>query len=146
MTSAPLHLVESDPFDLPEWLGERDVVWRPERGLRTGHLVPGHLYSPSDTSIEPVACDLVAVDEAYPVPVTGPEIRVRAHQVWKHGQVLLTLHEERLTLAVPGTEFSADLSLECLDRLALAVGASPDDYSALLRIGQRRGRGRRTTG
>lgn len=146
MTPAPADLVETDPFDLPEWLGEQDVVWRPDRGLRTGHLVPGQLFSPTDEHVVPLVCDLMAVDEAYPVPVTAPEARVRTHQMWKHGQVLLTMREERLTLAVPGTEFTADLALECLDRLALAVGASPDRFSALLRVGQRQRRGGRASG
>ncbi|QCX27555.1 hypothetical protein [Nocardioides jishulii] len=146
MTSALLHLVESDPFDLPEWLGESEVVWRPDRGLRTGHLVPGHLSSTGTHADAALPCDLLAVDEAYPVPVTTPDLRVRAHQVWKYGQVLLTTHDDRLTLAVPGTEFSADLALECLDRFALAVGASPERYSALLRIGQRPRRSGRVSG
>ena len=39
---APL-LVEVDPFDLPEWLGESDVVWSGGSGLRTAHLVEGAL-------------------------------------------------------------------------------------------------------
>lgn len=132
-TSGPLVLDEVDPFDLPEWLGEVDVVWSPERGLGTGHLVPGALTGPT-REFEAVACDLLAVDEAYPLPVTEPELRRRAHQLWKHGQVLLTSREGRLTLAVPGTTFTADRTLECLRRLALSVGASTQHYSALLRI------------
>lgn len=131
---APLALLEVDPFDLPEWLGEVDVVWSPDRGLATGHLVPGVLTSPQE-GVEHVPCDLLAVDEAYPFPVTEPDLRRRAHQVWQHGQVLLTAHQERLTLAVPGTSFTADRTLECLRRLALAVGAADERYSALLRIG-----------
>ena len=32
-------ITDVDPFDLPEWLGTHDVVWRADQGLRTGHLV-----------------------------------------------------------------------------------------------------------
>lgn len=136
-TEAPLHLTEVDPFDLPDWLGEDPVIWAPEHGLGTGHLVPGRLSTSPDLQHPPLACDLLAVDEAYPTAVTLPALRVRAHQVWKHGQVLLTTTGERLTLAVPGTFFTADRTLECLHRLSLAVGARSDQFSALLSIGSR---------
>ena len=40
-----------DPFDLPEWLGEADVTWTAETGLRSGHAVPGlsliHISEPT---------------------------------------------------------------------------------------------------
>lgn len=134
---APLQLVEVDPFELPDWLGEGPVVWAPEHGLTGGHLVAGQLRSPEEPGPAPVACDLLAVDEAYPTPVTDPELRARAHQVWKHGQVLLTMHEARLTLAAPGTSFTADRTLECLHRLSLAVGGRSEQFSALLSIGSR---------
>lgn len=137
----PLTLTEIDPFDLPEWLGEERVVWAPQDGLSTGHLVPGRLTASPGEAAAPapdsLPCDLLAVDEAYPTAVTEPDLRVRAHQVWKHGQVLLTTSQERLTLAVPGTSFTADRTLECLYRLALAVGARSDHFSALLSLGSR---------
>ncbi len=50
-----------------------------------------------------MACDLLAVDQAYPEPVADDDIRTRAHLAWRHGQVLLIEYEGRLTLAVPGT-------------------------------------------
>ena len=130
-------LIETDPFDLPEWLGACDVVWNPTEGLATGHLVTGHLTTLEATHHDSLACDLFAVDQAFPLPVADNAFRVRTHQVWQHGQVLLAMHRGRLTVAVPGTSFDADLALECLSRLALAVGASPDRFSALLRIGSR---------
>ena len=34
-------ITDVDPFDLPEWLGTREVVWRAEAGLSTGHHVRG---------------------------------------------------------------------------------------------------------
>lgn len=121
-----------DPFDLPDWLGVGEVTWQPEAGLRTGHHVAGHLITGGH---EPLPCDLLAVDEAYPAPVTDDGSRARAHQAWRHGQVLLGQYTGRMTLAVPGTGFDADRVLDALARLARAVGASADDWAARLRIG-----------
>jgi hypothetical protein len=80
------------------------------------------------------------VDEAYPRPVADDDTRTRSHQSWRHGQVLLLQCDGRLTLAVPGRDFTADRVLDALARLAMAVGASPDDYAALLRLGKDRDR------
>jgi len=124
-----------DPFDLPEWLGEGHVTWTPEAGIRVGHLVTGHLSADEHE----LACDLLAVDEAYPAPVADDETRTLAHQTWHHGEVLTVTRGGRLTLVVPGRDFTADLVLDALARLAKAVGASPDDFAALLRIGSDRG-------
>ena len=129
MESTPI--VDVDPFDLPDWLGIAEVVWHADQGLRTGHLVAGRLVSGSDV----LSCDLLAVDEAYPAPVTDDESRHRSHQSWRHGQVLLGHYAGRLTIAVPGTRFDAELVLDSLSRLARAVGGSPDNMAALLRIG-----------
>jgi len=120
-----------DPFDLPGWLGESPVTWRPDQGIRVGHLVTGMLHADDEW----LPCDLLAVDEAYPSPVADDEIRTRTHQAWRHGQVQLLEYDGRLTLTVPGRDFSADRVLDVLARLARAVGASPDDYAALLRLG-----------
>jgi hypothetical protein len=124
-----------DPFDLPEWLGEEDVTWSTESGLRRGFDVAGTLSSEGHPSMP---CDLLAVDEAYPVPVADERVRHDAHQAWRHGQVLVVEVDGRVTLAVPGTGFTADLVLDALGRLAKAVGASPDHYSVRLRIGSSR--------
>jgi len=128
-----------DPFDLPEWLGEADVTWAAESGVRRGHAVQGLLTSPGH---DPLGCDLLAVDPAYPAAVVDEVVRHDAHQAWRHGQVLTVSREGRLTLAVPGTGFTADLVLEAVGRLALAVGASVERYSVLLRIGAERANGR----
>ena len=130
--TAPDALEPVDPFDLPEWLGEVDVTWTAESGVRRGYAVPGTLTAPGQ---EPVACDLLAVDPAYPTAVASESVRHDAHQAWRHGQVLTVSRDGRLTLAVPGTGFTADLVLEAVGRLALAVGASVERYSVLLRIG-----------
>ncbi|CAA9375740.1 MAG: hypothetical protein AVDCRST_MAG60-485 [uncultured Nocardioides sp.] len=124
-------IIDVDPFDLPDWLGVSQVVWHADQGLRTGHLVAGRLVSGDEV----LACDLLAVDEAYPVPVTDDDSRHRAHQAWRHGQVLVGEYAERLTLAVPGTRFDAERVLDSLARLARAVGGSPENMAALLRIG-----------
>ena len=129
MESTPI--IDVDPFDLPEWLGVGQVVWHADAGLRSGHLVAGRLASDDDV----LACDLLAVDEAYPGPVTDDDSRLRAHQAWRHGQVLLGRYADRLVLAAPGTRFDADRVLDTLARLARAVGGSPDNMAALLRIG-----------
>lgn len=126
---------EVDPFDLPDWLGSADVLWTSEHGVRTGYLVPGQLSGGG----EPVPCDLMAIDEAHPAPVASDDVRTRAHLAWRHGQILLLERSDRLTLAVPGTRFSADLVLDALARLAKAVGAMPDAYSVQLQIGADRG-------
>ena len=124
-----------DPFDLPEWLGDADVVWESATGLRTSHVVTGVLLGGGQDRL---ACTLLAVDEAYPAPVVPDDVRSRAHQAWHDGQVLLVDRERTLTLAVPGRRFDADLVMEALVRLARAVGASPEEWGVLLRIGSAR--------
>ena len=132
-------ITDADPFDLPDWLGTHDVVWHAEAGLRTGHLVRGRLVAEESPDLE-LACDLLAVDEAYPEPVVDDASRLRVHQAWRHGQVVIgTLSvdgsDHRLVLAVPGTRFGPDLVLDALGRLARAVGAHAESYAALLRLG-----------
>ena len=137
-------ITDVDPFDLPEWLGTGDVVWRADAGLRTGHHVRGRLTAAGDAvdhAGEPaeIVCDLLAVDEAYPAPVVDDATRLHVHQAWRHGQVVIATMTEgpgtdRMVLAVPGTGFGPDLVLDALGRLARAVGAHADRYSALLRL------------
>ena len=128
-------ITDIDPFDLPDWLGTVDVVWRADVGLRTGHLVRGRLTaSGADGSPQEIACDLLAVDEAYPAPVVDDATRLRVHQAWRHGQVVIGEIDSRTVLAVPGTGFGPDLVLDALGRLARAVGACAERYAALLRL------------
>ena len=121
-----------DPFDLPDWLGEGEVTWTSDDVTRSGALVAGCLLGPNDARH---ACDLLAVDQAYPAPVVDDRIRTRAHQAWRHGQVLLVDRDGRATLAVPGTAFTADTVLDAVTRLAKAVGAPPASFSVRLRLG-----------
>lgn len=132
MSAAPPHPDEVDPFALPDWLGDAPVTWVPDAGIHTGHLVAGRLRADGRAELP---CDLLAVDEAYPVPVADDATRTHAHQAWRHGQVWLAAFEDRLTLVVPGRDFTADRVLEALGRLARAVGADPTRYAALLRLG-----------
>ena len=119
-----------DPFDLPDWLGEGDVTWTATTSVHAGHLVAGELAGAGGT----LGCDLLGVDQAFPVPVLDDDWRRQSHQAWTHGQVLLVEHDERLTLAVPGTGFTADRALEDLGRLAKAVGARPGSFLAAIRL------------
>lgn len=128
------HFDDVDPFELPDWLGTGEVTWAAEGGLQGAARVPGRLRGGEPGQQH--TCDLLAVDLAYPVPVAPDELRVRAHQSWQHGQVLLVGQAGRLVLAVPGTGFSADTVLETLARLALAVGADTARYAARLQIGR----------
>jgi hypothetical protein len=81
-----------------------------------------------------IACDLLAVDEAYPAPVVDDATRLRVHQAWRHGQVVIGEVDSRLVLAVPGTGFDPELVLDALGRLSRAVGAHAERYAALLRL------------
>jgi len=122
---------ESDPFDLPEWLGECEVTWESERGLATGHRVGGSLTADGHG---PLACDLLAVDDAYPEPVAADTVRVRAHQLWRHGEVLVASDADRLLLVVPGSLIDTEAAREAIGRLARAVGARPGSYAVRLRV------------
>lgn len=131
MTSGP-ELTAVDPFDLPDWLGEQDVTWSSVAGLHSGPAVAGVLTGADRPDL---ACDLLAVDSAYPAPVAGDDVRLACHQAWQHGEVHLVESGGRLTLAVPGSSFTADLALDAVGRLARAVGAAADRYAVRLRIG-----------
>lgn len=119
-----------DPFDLPDWLGTATVSWIAHSSVRDQHHVEGELAAGSDSTV----CDLLAVDQAFPQPVLNDECRQAAHQAWTHGQVLLLTYDGRLTVAVPGTSFTADRVLEAIGRLAKAVGVSPDRFAVTLHL------------
>jgi hypothetical protein len=119
-----------DPFDLPEWLGTGEVTWTARSSVHGGHHVDGELTG----SGEALACDLLGADQAFPVPVLVEDWRRQTHQAWTHGQVLLVAYDGRLTLAVPGTEFTADRVLEAIGRLAKAVGVRPGEFVVALRL------------
>lgn len=129
MTGAPV-VTGVDAFDLPDWLGTGEVTWTARTSVHGGHTVRGEL-SGEGGSLE---CDLLGTDQAFPAPVLDDDWRRQAHQAWTHGQVLLLEYDGRLTLAVPGTSFTADQALEAIGRLAKAVGVSPGNFVAALRL------------
>jgi hypothetical protein len=119
-----------DPFDLPEWLGTSEVTWVALSAVRGAARVQGRLEADG----RDLPCDLMAADLAYPEPLLDDRWRRQAHQAWTHGQVLLVEYDGRLTLAVPGTAYSADGALETVGRLAKAVGVPPGRYAVTLRL------------
>ena len=123
---------EQDPFDLPAWLGECEVTWQAARGLATGHRVSGELCGAGQDALP---CDLLAVDDAYPEPVTEDAFRVRVHQLWRHGEVLVAADGPCVLLAVPGSRIDTEQALQAIGRLARAVGARPGAYAVRLRVG-----------
>jgi len=124
-----------DPFDLADALGTGPVTWSATDGLTASARVRGSLSCDDRADEEATACDLLAVDDAYPAPVTDDATRARAHQAWRHGQVHLGSCEGRLTLLVPGTGFTAELAMEAVRRLAKALGVRATDFAVLLRLG-----------
>lgn len=120
----------ADPFDLPDWIGTADVTWTALSSVRGAARIEGQL-SGSDGALR---CDLLAADVAYPEPLLPDLWRRQAHQAWEFGQVLLVTYDDRLTLAVPGTAYSADGALETVGRLARAVGVRPGRFSVCLRL------------
>lgn len=119
-----------DPFDLPDWLGGGEVVWTAAGGVHQGHRIAGELAG----SGERLACDLLAVDQAYPAPVCDDPTRRLAHRAWSNDQVLIVTEAGRLTLAVPGSGFTADRVIEAIGRLAKAVGVRPGEFVVTLRL------------
>lgn len=124
---------DADPFDLPAWVGESEVVWTAESGERFGHHITGHLASATADGV--LGCDLLAIDQAYPRQVASSDWRRQAHLAWHNGEVLLIEYDGRLTLACPGHELTADLVLTALGRLAKAVGGKSERFTAALRLG-----------
>jgi hypothetical protein len=119
-----------DPFDLPDWLGTSEVTWTALSSVRGAQRIDGRL-SAGDGDLR---CDLIAADVAFPQPILGEDWRRQAHQAWEYGQVLLLSYDDRLTLAVPGTAYSADGALETVARLARAVGVRPGRFTVCLRL------------
>ncbi|MGD9958848.1 hypothetical protein [Nocardioides sp.] len=123
---------EADPFDLPSWVGEKQVTWYADSGARFGHHIQGRVTADGQADLP---CDLLAIDQAYPRQVADSGWRRQAHQAWHNDQVLLVDYGGRLTLAVPGHEFTADLVLAAMFRFSKAVGGQPENFVAALRLG-----------
>jgi len=119
----------ADPFDLPDWLGLGPVIWRALSPLGRPS-VRGELTGDGAS----IVCDLLAIDEAWPVPVADPALRTAAHEAWRRGDVDLVEYDGRLTLPLPGCSLTADDALVAIARLARAVGADPATYGVLLTL------------
>lgn len=117
-----------DPFDLPDWLGASPVTWTAEGPLGHG-LVAGELAGGGRV----MACDLLAVDRAFPRPAVEEAWRRLAHEHWSREQVLTLRLGDRLTLAAPGTALTAEDALLLIGRLARAVGVRPEAFLVALR-------------
>ena len=127
-------VAEVDPFDLPDWLGTTQVTWTSAGSVHAGHLIEGELTGGEVTGDGmTLACDLLGADQAYPEPVLTEDWRIRSHRAWTHGQVQLLLVDSRLTLAVPGTHFTADRAVEVLARFAQSLGRKPSQFVVALR-------------
>jgi hypothetical protein len=126
----PSAYADVDPFDLPDWLGVEEVTWAAVAGLGSGPRLEGTLTAEGQ---DPLGCDLLAVDAAYPAPVAPDTLRVRVHRLWRHGEVLLLADTGRVVLAVPGSRIDTDTVLEAVGRLARAVGAV-GGYGVRLRV------------
>lgn len=135
MTAPEQPVLDVDVFDLPDWLGTEQVVWSSATGLDHGHVVPGRLEGGG----EHLACALIAVDEAFPRPVLDADTRTAVHQAWRHGQVAVASYGGDVALLVPGRRFDPELAMEAVGRMARAVGADPEQWAVLLRIGRRSG-------
>ena len=123
-----------DAFELPDWLGTSYVSWTAASSVRGAQRIEGSLSATDPAGPEPLACDLLAADVAYPQPILPDPWRRQAHQSWEYGQVLLVTYGGRLTLAVPGTAYSADGVLETVGRLAKAVGVTPGRFMVCLHL------------
>jgi hypothetical protein len=124
-----------DPFDLPEWVGEEDVVWSSTVALGTP-MVAGELTATragGEAALR-LGCDLLACDRAYPEPALPEQWRREAHSQWALAQVLLLEVDTRLTLVCPGVDVTTETAMESLRRLAKAVGVPSSRFTLTLRL------------
>jgi hypothetical protein len=127
---------EVDPFELPDWLAEGEVLWQAtdERGHRDGTATVHGRITPLAGGAAPLTVDLLAVDVSWPKPVCDEATRHLAHEAWHYGQVALIDRDGRITLAVPCLDFSSDQVCEAVRRFSRAVGADPAHFLVQLRL------------
>ena len=121
----------ADAFDLPDWLGTEQVVWRATTSLIDAAHVPGQLTSGADRTYQ---LDLLAVDAAFPRPICPERERTLVHQAWHYGEVVLVQIDARLAAAVPGTRFDANVMCEALRRVAKSVGAPASNFTVAVTL------------
>ena len=128
-------LTEVDPFELPDWLAEGEVLWQ-ATDERTRQDATGTIHG----RVSPLAggdsltVDLLAVDVSWPKPVCDEATRHLAHEAWHYGQVALLDRDGRITLVVPCLEFTSDLVCEAVRRFSRAVGAEPARFLVQVRL------------
>jgi hypothetical protein len=132
MTSEP-RLQAQDPFELPDWLGVDRVCWQSTGPTGVKSVAHGRLVS-LDEERSALDLQIMAADRAFPTVVCSDADRRLVHQNWHYGEVTLLLVEQKLTLAIPGTTFSADLLCEAVSRLAQALGAERSRFYVLLNL------------
>lgn len=130
MTADPSDWKVADPFDLPEWLGEHDLVWAADASTG-GASTPGSLRAADELVL---SLTVLAADVAYPVPVVAESVRAQVHQAWQYGQVALLAAADSYAVAVPATSVDVDLLCEVLRRFAKAIGVAAERVSVLVRL------------
>jgi hypothetical protein len=122
-----------DPFELPDWLGLDRVCWQSTGPTGAKSVAHGRLVS-LDEERSAVDLQIMAADRAFPTVACNDSDRRLVHQNWHYGEVTLLRVEDKLTLAIPGTTFSADLLCEAVSRLARALGAERSRFYVLLNL------------
>ncbi|MGH3367438.1 MAG: hypothetical protein ACRDOY_09560 [Nocardioidaceae bacterium] len=130
-----------DPFDLPDWLAQEQVLWQPNDEKATASIrgllrpiLDGQPRGEDGDRPDGLPLDLLAVDAAWPTPVCDEDSRRHAHECWHYGEVALLDRGGRITLGVPGIEFSADLVCEAVRRFSRAVGGDASRFLVQLRL------------
>ncbi|MPZ61828.1 MAG: hypothetical protein GEU93_11140 [Propionibacteriales bacterium] len=123
----------ADPFELPGWLADREVVWEALDTVATNVHVHGVLRPSSDSETEQVL-DLMAVDAAWPTPACDEANRRASHQAWHYGEVAVLDIDSRVALGVPVSAFTAEAVCDAVRRFTRAVGADPKRYAVQLRL------------
>ena len=122
VTALPTLDRDVDPFDLPEWLGEAEVDLDAD-ARRTPRAPRARARSPAPAT---TTCPATCWPSTTPTRSRWPTTTSAPAPTWPGGTARSCWCEceDRLTLAVPGTSFTADLCLDAIGRLAKAVGAS----------------------
>lgn len=117
MSDAVASWRRSDPFDLPDWLGEDDLTWSLDGPLAAAQ-VRGTLHGAAGRRL---TLDILCADVAYPAPLICELLRRECHLSWHHGEVQLIENGRLHGLAVPVSSLDADRACEALRRFARAV-------------------------
>jgi len=120
----------SEPFDLPDWLGEEDLVWSLDGSLSAAQVC-GTLRGAGEHRL---GLDIVCADVAYPAPVVPEPVRRQCHLTWHHGQIQTIRNGQRHGLAVPVSSLDADTVCEALRRFARAIAVDSERVRVLISL------------